>query len=207
MAVQTLIGLKRLSVAKQRLMADLSPGDRQDLMLAMLASVVAAARAAALGPVALATSEERAPSLASALGVALLSDGGLPWNAGLVHALAAVTPQPDAVLYLAGDLPLVTAADLVLFVNASPARGVGVARARDGGSNALLVTPPTLMRPRFGETGSAAVHQGDALAAGVDVAVLDIPGLALDVDTIEDAWDAGVVARPLSGRGRAPGRG
>lgn len=205
--MQTLIGLKRLGVAKQRLGPDLSPGDRQDLMLAMLASVVAAAHAAGLGPVALATSEERASSIGDALGVAVLSDAGLPWNEGLVHALDMVTPPPEAVLYLAGDLPLATAADLALFVSASPARGVGVARARDGGTNALLVRPPEAIHPRFGEPGSAAVHQSDALAAGVDVAVLDIPGLALDVDTIEDARDAGLVRRPLSGRGRAPGRG
>ena len=87
MAVQTLIGLKRLAAAKQRLMPELDAGRRRRLMLEMLATVVRAAVEADLGPVALATSEESAPALARRLGISVISDGGLAWNEGLVHAL------------------------------------------------------------------------------------------------------------------------
>jgi 2-phospho-L-lactate guanylyltransferase (CobY/MobA/RfbA family) len=42
--------------------------------------------------------------------------------------------------------------------------------------------PPGLVRTHFGELRSAAVHA----ALGVDHVVLDLPGLAFDVDTPED---------------------
>lgn len=194
MSIQTLIGLKRLAVAKQRLMPQLSPAQRRDLMLAMLTHVTAVARAAELGPVALATSEPEGPALATSLGVAAISDGGLPWNEGLVHALLSVE-VPAAVLYLAGDLPLITVSELLAIAEAAPRRGVVVARARDLGTNALLVTPPRVLEPMFGHTRSSEAHQAASRELGLECVVVDIPGLALDVDTIEDAWDAGVVPR------------
>jgi 2-phospho-L-lactate guanylyltransferase len=202
-ALQTIIGLKRLDIAKQRLMPELSPTGRRQLMLSMLRSVVAAARDADLGPLALATSEPTAPVLAAELDVALLSDGDLPWNDGLVHAVASLLVRPDRVLYLAGDVPLVTGAELRQFVAVAPARGVCVARARDGGTNALLVTPFDALRPAFGAPRSSEVHEAAARAKGLPCHVVDIPGLAFDVDTLDDARDAGLLADSVSGTGRA----
>jgi 2-phospho-L-lactate guanylyltransferase len=206
-AVQTIIGLKRLAGAKQRLGPDVPPAARRRLMLSMLAAVVAAARAADLGPVALATSEPSAPALAQRLGLTILSDGDLPWNDGLLHALAAVAPKPARVLFLAGDIPLLTGAELHDFAAAAPAPGVGIARARDAGTNALLVTPPGALRPAFGSPRSSEVHAAAARAANLPWLVADIPGLALDVDTVEDARDAGLLPPALSGRGRVRGGG
>jgi 2-phospho-L-lactate guanylyltransferase len=201
--VQTIIGLKRLDVAKRRLMPHLSPAERRRLMLSMLEAVVAAVREASLGSVALATSEPTATALGRTLDVDVLSDGDLPWNDGLVHALSSVLPRPDRVLYLAGDVPLVTAGELLEFAAAAPARGVCIARARDAGTNALIVTPSGALRPSFGSPRSSEVHQAAARAAGLACRVVDIPGLALDVDTIDDAKDAGVMARALSAPGGA----
>jgi 2-phospho-L-lactate/phosphoenolpyruvate guanylyltransferase len=200
-AVQTIIGLKRLDIAKQRLAPHLRPIDRRRMMLSMLEAVVVVAQSADLGPVALATSEPTAPGLAHRLGVTLLSDGDLPWNDGLAHALASLTPRPARVLYLAGDIPLVTAAELLAFVAAAPTPGVAIARARDAGTNALLVTPSDAMRPMFGSPRSSEVHASAAGAANLTFCVLDIAGLALDVDTIEDARDVGVLSA-VSGTGR-----
>ena len=175
-------------------------------MISMLEAVVAVAQSAGLGPVALATSEPTAPGLARKLGVTLLSDADLPWNDGLAHALASLTPRPARVLYLAGDIPLVTAAELLAFVAAAPTPGVAIARARDAGTNALLVTPSDAMRPTFGAPRSSEVHAAAAGAANLPFRVLDIAGLALDVDTIEDARDAGVLfAISGTGRGRDGG--
>ncbi|MGH7722642.1 MAG: 2-phospho-L-lactate guanylyltransferase [Candidatus Dormibacteria bacterium] len=206
MTLQTIIGLKRLDLAKQRLTPHLSPTERRTLMLGMLEAVVKAVRAAGIGPVALATSEPAA-ALGLDLDVTVLSDGDLPWNDGLVHALSAVVPPPARVLFLAGDIPLVTAAELQEFVSAAPARGVGIARARDAGTNALLVTPPDALRPRFGVPRSSEVHEAAARAASLPHRVIDIPGIALDVDTLDDARDAGLLARALSETGRVRGGG
>jgi 2-phospho-L-lactate/phosphoenolpyruvate guanylyltransferase len=199
--LQTIIGLKRLEIAKRRLGPHLSAAERRRLMLSMLEAVVAATRDAHLGPVALATSEPTAPTLATKLGVGILSDGDLAWNDGLVHALSSVTPPPDRVLFLAGDLPLMTTLELLEFVAAAPAHGVCVARARDAGTNALLLTPAHILRPAFGSPRSSEVHEAAARAANLSCRVVDSPGLALDVDTIDDARDAGLVGRAVSGTG------
>jgi 2-phospho-L-lactate guanylyltransferase len=206
MPIQILIGLKRLSMAKQRLMPQLSPVARRDLMIAMLSTVTAAARASQLGPVALATSEPAAASLAVALNVEVVPDRGLPWNEGLVYARDRVVRGASAVLYLAADLPLLVATDLALFADAAPSPGVAVARARDGGSNALLVTPPDALAPMFGHPHSAETHRVASAARGLACRVVNIPGLALDVDTLEDARDAGIIAL-VTETGPGPGRG
>lgn len=204
MAIQTIIGLKRLEFAKERLEPDLSAPQRRRLMVGMLEAVVAATLAADLGPVALATSEPSAPLLARTLGVVILSDGDLPWNDGLVHALALAVPRPRRVLYLAGDIPLLTPGELREFADAAPAGGVAIARARDAGTNALLITPPDALRPSFGSHRSSEVHAALARAANLPYRVIDIPGLALDVDTIADARDAGVLTDAVSETGRDP---
>jgi len=206
-AIHTIIGLKRLDRAKQRLAPHLAPGVRRRLMLRMLEAVVAAALDAAMGPVALATSEPTAAVLARGFGVTNLSDGGLAWNDGLVHALSSVSPLPDSVLFLAGDVPLVTAVELGDFVAAAPSRGVCIARARDAGTNALLLTPPNVLRPAFGTRRSSEVHAALAARSGVPFQVVDICGLAIDIDTIDDARDAGILGGSLIETGRAPGAG
>jgi 2-phospho-L-lactate guanylyltransferase len=184
--IQVLIPLKALATSKQRLSPAVSAPSRRRLMLHMLGCTAEAARGSGVGPVALATSDPQAHELAATLGVDVVSDGALAWNDGLLHALRSIQPLPAAVLYLSGDLPLVTAADIVGFVGAAPAPGVAIARARDGGTNALLVRPALALVPMFGQQPSATAHMHQAADRGIAARVLDIPGLALDVDTIDD---------------------
>ncbi len=196
--LRIIIGLKRLADVKQRLSPDLTLEERRDLMLRMLHIVVAQARGAGLGAVTLASSEPTAPDIAASLGVEAVSDGGLPWNQGLVRVLHHVQPMPEAVLYLAGDLPLVTADELREFVDHAPPRGIAIARARDGGTNALLVRPAAAMPPLFGHARSSVAHAARGSQLGLEHRIVDIPGLALDVDTAADARDAGLLAEALS---------
>lgn len=150
MTIQVLIPLKRLTLAKQRLSPHVSAASRRRVMLCMLRRTVLAALNAAVGPVALVTSESRASLALIPPSVDLIDDGGLAWNEGLHHALMSIQPPPTAVLYLSADLPLITAADILHFVNSTPNPGVGIARARDSGTNALLVRPATGIAPLFG---------------------------------------------------------
>jgi 2-phospho-L-lactate guanylyltransferase (CobY/MobA/RfbA family) len=89
-------------------------------------------------------------------------------------------------MYLSGDLPLVTASDIAGFAAAAPSPGVAIARARDGGTNALLVRPAEALTPMFGQQPSASGHARRAEALGLRAVILDITGLALDVDTVVD---------------------
>ena len=53
------------------------------------------------------------------------------------------------------------------------------------GTNALLLHPPDAMEPSFGE-GSHARHLGNARAAGIHAETVQLPSLALDLDTPDD---------------------
>ena len=177
-----LVPVKRLADAKSRLAAAYGSGTRLALQLELAAGVVAAASAApTVDRVVVATSDPEASRLAEAV-----SDGDLPWNEGLAHAIAGLRPRPDAVVILAGDLPLVCPDDVEALVRATPALGVAVARARDGGSNGLGLRPPDALMPNFGIPDSAAVHAQRALGAGLEAVICDRPGLALDLDTPAD---------------------
>jgi 2-phospho-L-lactate guanylyltransferase len=191
-----LIPLKRLDAAKSRLGSALSGAERRRLMAAMIAHVVRAALAAETGRVVLASSDPDAPALAAELGVGCVSDGGLAWNTGLAHARASLPSPAAAVLYLAGDLPLLEADDLAAVLAAGATATAVIGRAHDGGTNALWVSPADAFTPAFGARGSAGVHAALAGSAGLRPVLLDRPGLARDVDTPADL----VLARRLLAR-------
>jgi 2-phospho-L-lactate/phosphoenolpyruvate guanylyltransferase len=181
-----LIPLKRLDAAKTRLAPALTNDERGRLMAGMLGRVARAAVRAGAGRVALASSDPAAPGLARGLGVECVSDAGLPWNEGLVHARSLLDRPAAAVLYLAGDLPLLDAADVTALVEAGGEGTAVIGRAHDGGTNALWVCPATALVPAFGAAGSASVHAARARELGLAAVVVDRPGIAHDVDTPAD---------------------
>jgi 2-phospho-L-lactate guanylyltransferase len=181
-----LVPLKRLDAAKTRLASALTPAERRRLMAALVAHVVRAALAAEVGRVAVVSSDRDAPALAARLGVECVSDGGRSWNAGLAHGRGLLPAPAAAVLYLAGDLPLVEPADIVALVAAGAEATTVIGRAHDGGTNALWVAPAGALEPAFGTRGSATVHAARAVECGLRVVMLDRPGLARDVDTPGD---------------------
>jgi 2-phospho-L-lactate guanylyltransferase len=186
-----LIPVKRLDAAKTRLAPVATPAQRRALMRRLVTHAADAA-VAVVGhdAVWLATSDPAAARLAARIGVGSLSDGALPWNQGILHALAGL-PAPSAVaVFLSADLPLVGAADVRALVTAAAPGTAVVARARDGGTNALALRPPAALVPAFGAASSAAVHRRRAHHAGLAAVVLDRPGLALDADTPQDLRDA-----------------
>jgi 2-phospho-L-lactate guanylyltransferase len=183
-----LLPVKRLDAAKGRLAAVLSAAERHELMRLMVrGAALAAAEVVGASRVALATSDPRAGALARELGIGCAPDAGLAWNEGLVHAAESLVPRPAAIAYLAGDLPLVATADVRALLDAAPPLGVAVARARDGGTNALALRPAGAIVPAFGVPGSAAAHVRRAHAAGLDARLVERPGLAFDLDTPADA--------------------
>lgn len=175
-----LIPVKRLSDAKSRLSGVLSANEREELMLTMLLRVVPAIEEAEVGPITIVTSQT-----ALAIEAALYDDRGLPWNEGLAAAMRDVVSEP-VVAVVAADVPLVTADDVRMLVDATPDRGMAIARALDGGTNAVSMRPPGAVMTHFGEPQSAAVHAQATAAAGLAARIIDLPGLAFDVDTPAD---------------------
>ncbi len=143
-------------------------------MRMLLERVVGTIREAGVERVTVVTSE-------SLDGYEVWPDRGLPWNDALSTAIDEVVAAP-LVAVISADLPLLRADEVEELLAATPARGIAIARALDGGTNAVSMRPPGIVRTHFGEQGSASVHAG----LGVDHVVLDLPGLAFDVDTPAD---------------------
>jgi 2-phospho-L-lactate guanylyltransferase len=175
-----LVPLKRLDDAKSRLAAVLSADERAALMLELLHSVLAAAKEAEVGPITVVSAETLARN-----GVTRFDDRGLAWNDALAAAMREVVKEPVATV-VSADLPRVTADEIRALVAATPDRGMAIARALDGGTNAVSMRPAGAVLTHFGEPQSAAVHAQATAAAGLAALIIDLPGLAFDVDTPAD---------------------
>jgi 2-phospho-L-lactate guanylyltransferase len=191
LSAHVLVPLKRLDDAKSRLAAVLGPDERAALMLELLQGVIAAVKAADIGPITVVSSESLAQN-----GVTRFDDHGLAWNDALAAAMREVVTEPIAAV-VSADLPRVSAEDVRALVAATPDRGMAIARALDGGTNAVSMRPAGAVMTHFGEPRSAAVHAQTAAAAGLAARILDVPGLAFDIDTADDLAElrAGAGAR------------
>jgi len=185
-----ILPVKRFELAKTRLREAVPAPARAQLAQAMVADVLATLVAApGLHGVVVVTNETTVAQLARASGAGVLAD---PTEAGhsaaalvgVAHALAAGFARA---LLVPGDCPALDGATLRALLEAAvPAPAVTIVADRHGeGTNALLLSPPDVIEPGFGE-GSFARHRERAQAAGAAWRAAALPGLALDIDTPED---------------------
>jgi 2-phospho-L-lactate guanylyltransferase len=149
---------------------------RVAISLAMLADVLAASSAVARTVVV--TDDEAGRSVAVELGVAALDDPGGGQGAAVAHALATLPVAPTLVVN--ADLPSVVPDDLRALEATIPRRGIAIAPAADGTTNALGLEEPSLFRPLYGP-GSAERFRNLGPTATVE-----LPSLIDDVDTLDD---------------------
>jgi 2-phospho-L-lactate guanylyltransferase len=119
---------------------------------------------------------------------------------GVAHAVELGAAQ---VLCIAGDCPLLDPSELDTLLGRprTAARYAVLVPDRHGtGTNALLLSPPDALPPRYGPD-SFARHRQLAEEAGLHVEVAEIDTLALDVDTPDDL--AELQQRIASSRGGA----
>lgn len=183
-----IIPVKAKGEGKSRLAGILSAGDREFLVDAMLAHVVAAARhARTIDRICLLSpSRHRVGDT-----ISLLADRGRGFNAALMEALAGIVPGgPDRLVVIAADLPCVTALDFDLLAKVSTG-ALGIAPDRHGtGTNALSLPLPLAasFTFRFG-TGSCAKHREEAERVGLAVETIHSDGLEKDIDEPADLKD------------------
>lgn len=189
MSTLAILPIKSFDDAKRRLEPGLDRPMRRLLAEAMVADVlIALRRARSVTEIVAVTSDESAQRIAGAYGAMLLADDGGGHNGaalkGIRHALARGF---ERALLVPGDCPLLDPLEVdELLRRRVPERSALIVPDRHGsGTNALLLSPPGALEPAFGP-GSRERHVQRATAASIDNEVVEVPTLALDVDTPED---------------------
>jgi 2-phospho-L-lactate guanylyltransferase len=184
-----LIPVKNLSAAKQRLAAVLNQPARTELAQAMLHDVVASIAPWARRPAcALVTSDPFALELARRYDFEVIPDATNPGETGAIEMATqiCVARGSDSTLVIPADIPLIQASELEQILADAPAEGSVLAPAADGrGTNAAFRRPANLFPLRFGND-SFKPHLAAAQATGKPCIVLQLPGIAVDVDNPED---------------------
>jgi 2-phospho-L-lactate guanylyltransferase len=181
MRTVAILPVKSFGRAKQRLTGGFS--NRPELAAAMVADVLdALARVPELDEVIVVTAQAGA----TGEGVTVVHD---PVEAGQSAAAlrgieAALERGAERVLLVPGDCPALDPHEVSAVLKHG--EGVVIVPDRHGqGTNALVLTPPDVMEPAFGD-GSFARHAARARAAGAGLKVADVRSLGLDVDTPDD---------------------
>jgi 2-phospho-L-lactate guanylyltransferase len=183
MSCWALVALKTTAVAKGRLAETLSLEERSRLVGRMFEQVLAALREARqIDGIAVVTGEPLA-----VVDVWRIDDPGGGLNAALTHGAAELASRgATELLVLHADLPLVRAEDIDAVVTAGRKLGLALAPDKLGqGSNALFVPLPLSFPFRFG-IGSFALHLAEATRLGLEVARVERPRLACDIDEPAD---------------------
>jgi 2-phospho-L-lactate guanylyltransferase len=189
MPAVAILPIKNLKDAKSRLSSQLPAGPRRALTEAMFADVLTALRRASeVEQVLAVTSDNSAQRIAGGHGAVILEDTGSSHSdAAMIGIEYALERGISRVLLVPGDCPLLSPAELnELIAREHGERSALIVPDRHGtGTNALLLTPPGALTPAFGE-GSRNRHLQLAQSQGTAAELVEVPGLALDVDTPDD---------------------
>jgi len=181
MRTVAILPVKTFGRAKQRLTGGF--GDRPGLAAAMVADVLdALAAVPELDELIMVTAQ----AVSADTDILIVHD---PVEAGQSAAAArgigaALQRGAERVLLVPGDCPALDPREVSALL-ALPGDVVIVADRHGTGTNSLVLTPPTIMAPAFGE-GSFARHERLAAEAGASFVVADARSLELDVDTPDD---------------------
>jgi 2-phospho-L-lactate guanylyltransferase len=184
-----LIPVKNLANAKQRLSPVLSPEERVELARAMCEDVLNTIGSWRGRPeVAVVTSDSFACILAERFGFEVIHDSENPGETGAIEMATSICVERGAnhTLVIPADIPLVEAEELQKIADAAPPAGaILVPDAAGRGTNAAFRSPADLFPLRFGND-SFLPHRQAATATGFPLVVLQLPGIALDLDRPDD---------------------
>jgi 2-phospho-L-lactate guanylyltransferase len=192
MTTSAVIPIKQLSNAKQRLSGLLDEEERKALFKAMVEDVLTAVEACTeVDQIVVVTDDHAVAELVRGYGAEVRPE---PQQPGLIEAVTESGVQladegVDVMIFLPGDVPLVSADELAVVLEgfgAGEAPEFLIVPAADlGGSNCVVVSPPDCMTFGFGED-SFRRHLAIARDLGINPMVAKLPGIGLDVDTPDD---------------------
>jgi len=188
-ATVAVLPMKSFSEAKRRLRRELGPGQRRALVEAMFSDVlIALRRATAVQRVVVVSADHGAQQIAAGYGASVVADDERGHNpAAALGVNAALEFGAERALLVPGDCPAMSPPEVdALIARPAGSRSVRIVPDRHGtGTNALLLTPPDALAPSFGPD-SRTLHLAAADGIGVEAEVVEVPSLAMDVDTPED---------------------
>ena len=184
-----LVPIKNTASAKQRLASILDQPARTRLAQAMLTDVLTTLHEWKNRPkVGIVTSDSYAIKLAAEYGFEVIPDPDNPGETGAIEMATRVCMErrEQSTLVVPADIPLIEAWELEEIYKHAPAEGSVLVPAADGrGTNAALRRPGNLFPLRFGND-SFKPHHAAAQATGKPCVVLNLPGIAVDVDNPPD---------------------
>jgi len=189
MSIAAIVPVKRLSDAKGRLSAVLTPSEREEVTLCMLGGVLRALdHSDAVHTVYVVTPDDRVAERARERGAIPVRDDGHDLNVALRLATdVAVRDGAHACLIVFGDLLLLTANEVAEMVAcAQRANACVIAPARsDTGTNALYLNPPIVLPFLFGAE-SFLRYVETAREHGVPLEIYRSVGTGYDLDRPTD---------------------
>ncbi len=198
-----LVPIKDFARAKSRLAAALSPEQCSELARSMAADVVTALRDCPdIGHVVCLGQEPCIRDFAAEYGCEFIAErAGTGLSASLDQAARQLEKKgARKLLVVPGDLPVITPDDLVSLLD-KHRDGLTICPAgRDGGTNAIIISPPTGIHFRFGKQ-SCERHIRAAEAAGLEHRNVNATAFRYDIDVPADlAWLCSVEPDGHTGR-------
>jgi 2-phospho-L-lactate guanylyltransferase len=193
-----ILPVKHLDRAKERLRNRYGPQERMAIARALLSDALSLCTSVPWLRWWVVTGDRRVADEARGHRLEVVPDDGRGLNAALRKAIATVLAAgARSVTIVPSDVPLAYVGDLRDLTDTGATSDVVLVPSHgDGGTNGLFLSPPDLFEPHFG-AGSLKSHIDAAAGAGARCSILDLPRLALDIDTPDDVDD--FLARPAHG--------
>jgi 2-phospho-L-lactate guanylyltransferase len=182
-----LLPIKDFKHAKQRLAPVLDATTRAGLARAMLNDVLnVLARARSPQRIVLFTASGEVIQMARPFGFEVVFEKSVDGHSAAVnHMVDELSQTCSRILSIAGDLPRLVPSE-VDFALEAVSEPITLIPSRDWtGTNGVVFMPPARIAMEYGD-GSFRRHLSKAAAAGIRSDVMDLPGIAFDIDTPED---------------------
>ncbi|WP_197019238.1 2-phospho-L-lactate guanylyltransferase [Thioalkalivibrio sp. HK1] len=188
--IHAVVPVKDRAQAKGRLAGVLDAKERSSLCRAMLEDLLdQLIRARSLAGISLVACDDETIALADRYRVeCLVEEKNEGHDAAVAFASNRLADRGvQGFLQLPGDIPGVRASEIDRLIAAhasAPAFTIAPSHDRRG-SNAIVCSPPDLLPLRFGDDSFRA-HLAKARALGIEPMVVESPGIARDIDTLDD---------------------
>jgi len=192
MSIFAIIPVKMLSKSKSRLSSVLRPNERKMLTLNMFEDVLRSVTNSQVVDRVIVISPDRAVlKVARSYDVDSIAEKTLRGMNSAVREAIEYSSRDGAqkVLVIPADIPLVTPRDLQEIVSLGKNVPIVISPSKnENGTNALLLSPPTLIPTAYGQN-SFQLHIKEAMMRGIHFEVYRSKRIALDIDTPEDLID------------------